>query len=478
MKMLINGQRTGASDGGVLEVCNPATGALLDTVPAATAADLERALTAAQKGWPAWAGTPLFERGAILRRFVRSIDEHNEELSLLLCREMGKPISEARNDFGSVKHLFNGFVEAANQLTGMTMPLGVQEGREKDFELAIREPLGVVACIIPFNAPLVLFSHKVAPALIAGNAVIVKPASDDPLVLLRLGELLWEAGVPGDVFQMITGSGAQIGSLLAGDPRVAKVSFTGSTEVGLAIARAAAANMGHTGLELGGNAPFVVMADADIDRAAAEAAAGRATYVTGQICNVAKRFLIHRSVKAAFTANLIDRLQKIIIGDPEDPATQMGTLISESAAREVERQVAHTVSQGAKLIYGGVRSGAYYTPAVLDEVTGAMDIAHDMEVFGPVFPLLTFDTLEEAIDLSNDTIFGLGAGIMTGDMSIALRFAMAVQAGSVIINGQSFYRSFMMPFGGYKQSGGGREGLTVSLQEVTQLKSIVFKNVL
>lgn len=478
MEMLIGGQRRKAHDGKVIEVTNPATGEVVDTIPLATADDVSEAVSNAVAGQRKWAAYPLHERAAILRRFINSIDEHIDELALLQTKEMGKPIRESRGDFGSLKMLFNGYIEAANNMFGHTMPLGVQSGMDRDLEFTIFEPLGVIACIISFNAPLVLFTHKVAPSLIAGNSVIVKPASDDPLALLRIGELLWEAGVPGDALQFVTGSGSKVGGWLTADPRINKITFTGSTDVGIEIAQTCAKNLTHVSLELGGNAPFVIMDDADIDRAVEEAVSRRAAYVTGQICNAAKRFLVHRSRKDEFRCKLVARLQKLVIGNPEDPMTQVGTLISEKAAKEVEMQVAHTVSQGARLVYGGQRSGAFYIPAVLDDVTAEMDIAHNLEVFGPVFPMIVFDTLEEAIALSNDTIYGLGAGIMTSDMKAAMRYAMRVQSGSVIINGQSAYRTGQMPFGGYKKSGIGREGYTASLLEVTQSKSIVFKDMI
>ena len=467
-----------ASNGKTIDIINPVNNEVIDTLPSATQQDIEDAISFAVDGQRDWAKVSLHERGRRLRRFVSLIDEHAEEMSLLLCKEMGKPITEARGDFGSVKMLFNGFIEAANHFLGNTMPIGVQEGKEKDFEITIHEPLGVIACIIPFNAPLVLFSHKVAPSLIAGNSVIVKPSSDAPLTLMYLGNLMLEAGVPGGAIQFVTGNGSKIGDLITKDPRIAKVSFTGSTAIGVKIAEGCAQNLTKVSLELGGNAPFVVMDDADIDDAVNEAVAGRASYVTGQICNVAKRFLIHSSIKEEFKNKLIERLKKIKIGDPLDPETQMGTLISENAAIEIERQVKETIAQGAKLVYGGERNGAYYIPAVLDEVTSDMDISHNMEIFGPVFPIIPFDTLDEAIALSNDTVYGLGAGIMTKDFKQAMKFAIKVEAGSVIINGQSFYRSALMPFGGYKKSGIGREGLTITLEEVTQIKSIVFKSVL
>ncbi|MGI6777061.1 MAG: aldehyde dehydrogenase family protein [Acetivibrionales bacterium] len=478
MKMLIGGKWKGASDNGVREVINPATGEVIDTVPEATKEDVDEAIRLSLAGKEAWASFPLWKRAEILNKFVDMIDDNRKELGLLLSKEMGKPIKEAVGDFTSLKAIFTGFIETANNLLGNAMPIGVQPGKEKDLEITIREPLGTVVCIVPFNAPLVLFSHKVAPALIAGNAVIVKPASDNPLTLLRVVELMLKAGVPGDAVQILTGSGSKVGAWLTGDSRIAKVSFTGSTEVGLEIAQNAAKNLAHISLELGGNAPFIVLEDGDVDLAVQEAYLGRAAYVSGQICNVSKRFLIHRSCKEEFMNKLITKLKTLVIGDPLDENTQMGTLISERAAKEVEQQVAHTVEQGARLVYGGQRNGAFYTPAVLDGVTNKMDIAHNLEIFGPVFPIIEFDTIEEAISIANDTIYGLGASVFTRDMKKAMKIVMAMEAGSVIVNGNSFYRSLLMPFGGYKKSGIGREGLTATLQAVTQTKSVVFKNIL
>lgn len=478
MRMLIGGEERDAADGRVMVVTEPATGRTIDTVPRATRADVEEAIANAVKGQKEWVAMPLHQRCAIFRKFTASIDSHREEMAQILCREMGKPIKEARGDFLIVEQLFNGFVESANQKLGTCSPIGFQPGKEKDFEVTIREPLGVIACIVPFNGPLVLFSHKVAPALIAGNSVIVKVPGDDPLALLMIGKLMLEAGIPGNAFQIITGIGSECGEWLTHDPRIAMVSFTGSTEVGLSINEVCARNMTRVSLELGGNAPFVVMEDADIELAAREAWLGRAAYLTGQICNTCKRFLVHKNIKAQFMARLEEMLDGLKIGDPLDPTTDMGTLISEKAAEEVEVQVAKTVAQGARVIYGGRRDRAYYYPTILDNVTPDMDVAHNMEIFGPVFPIIEIESLEEAIALGNDTFYGLGAGIITRNMRSAFRFAQEIQAGTVVINGSSFYRSVLTPFGGYKKSGIGREGLSVTLDEVTQTKTLIFKGVL
>jgi acyl-CoA reductase-like NAD-dependent aldehyde dehydrogenase len=475
--MLISGKHVDASDQATIKVINPATGELLDTVPVATAEDVNAALENSLKGQKEWGSWPLHKREKVIRKFIDLVDEHLNELGEILSKEMGKPIKQAIGEFKIIRQLFGGFIETANNTLGTTLPIGVYEGKEKDIEFTIREPLGTIVCIVPFNSPVSLWSHKVAPALVAGNAVICKLPSDNPLHLLRLGGLMLEAGIPGNAIQFLTGSGSKLGKLLVEDPRVAKVSFTGSTEVGYEIAKMAAKNLTSFGLELGGNAPQIVLDDADVDLAVSESVVGR-IFNNGQICAAPKRFLVHRSLKNEFRDKLIEQLKKIVIGDPLDPNTQVGTLISEKAAKEVEEQVYLTVKQGAKLVYGGERNGAYYIPAVLDEVTRDMDVAHDMEIFGPVFPIIAFDTIEEAIEIANDTIYGLCSGVFTKDMKKAMKVAQAMQAGSVTINGDACYRNLLSPFGGYKKSGIGREGLTITLEELTQVKSIILKGIL
>lgn len=478
MKMLISGVLCDAADGKTLNVYNPATGEVVDTVPAATQEDVERAILDSKQGQKEWAAIPLFRRAQILESFCKKLEERGDEVAELLTREMGKPYREARNDIGAVTGIFRAYIAGASTFLGETMPVGAQAGKEKDLEFTIREPLGTIACIVPYNGPLVLFAYKAAPALIAGNAILVKPASDDPLAVLLLGQLLLEAGVPGKAIQFISGSGAAIGRYISESPLVNRISFTGSTDVGLDIYQKAAKNLTHVSLELGGNAPFVLMPDGNVDLAVEEAFLGRAATLTGQVCNTSKRFIIHESVKEEFTEKLIRRLQTLVIGDPFEPTTTLGTLVSERAAKEIEAQVNKTVDQGARLLYGGTRKGAFFTPAVLDNVTVEMDVMHDMEIFGPVFPIITFKTYEQAIEMANDTMYGLGASIYTENMRTALRFTKEVQAGSIIINGNSYYRSYLMPFGGYKMSGLGREGLFAALEEVTQIKSVVFKGMM
>lgn len=479
MKMFIGGRERDASDGSVIAVINPATNELVDTVPAATREDVDEVLNNAAEGEAEWADVPLHRRMAALQKFVDLAlrEDNRSKMALVMCREMGKPLKEAYGDFNILKNHVEGFISAArNNLTGTVLPFGGEAGKENDFDITIREPIGTIVCIIPFNAPLTLFAKKVAPALLTGNAVVIKPASDDPLTVLMLVKLMLEAGVPGNACQCVTGRGEGVGEWLTADRRIAGVTFTGSTEVGVRVAENCGRNLKYQSLELGGNAPLIICADADIDYAVAEASAGRATYLSGQICSVAKRFLVHRSIKDAFVAALVERVSAIKVGDPLDEDTQMGTLISEKAAKKVEAQVNLAIAQGAALVFGGVRNGAWYGPTVLDGCTAAMDIAHNVEVFGPVFPIFAFDTMEEAIALANDTRYGLGSGIITHDISLGMKVARRLKAGNVVINGQTFYRNLLTPFGGAKESGVGREGQTQTLLAMTEIKNIVVKN--
>lgn len=479
MKMYIGGAGRDSSDGRTIDVINPATNEVIDTVPVASDADLDEVLDNAVRGFEEWSETPLHKRMAVMQKFVDLAmrEDNREAMALIMSKEMGKPYQEAYGDFNILKNHIEGFISAArNNLTGTVLPFGGEAGKENDFDITVREPIGPIVCIIAFNAPLTLFAKKVAPALLTGNSAIIKPASDDPLTVLMLSELMYEAGVPGNVYQCVTGRGEQIGDRLTGDKRIAGVTFTGSTDVGVKIAENCGRNLKYQSLEMGGNAPLIICADADIDYAVAEASAGRGGYLSGQICSVAKRFLVHSSIHDEFVAALVKKLAAVRVGDPMDPATDMGTLISEKAAKKVESQVARMVEQGGKIVLGGVRSGAFYGPTVVDGCDASMDVAHDVEVFGPVFPIFSFDTIEEAVALANDTKYGLGSGIITHDIPLGMKVARRLRAGNVVINGQTFYRNLLTPFGGAKESGVGREGQTQTLLAMTELKNIVVKN--
>ena len=292
MKMLIGGKHCDAADGKVMNVTNPVNGEVIDTVPVATREDIDRVVALSVEGHKEWDATPLHKRMAVMQKFVdlAMVEDTRREIATVYTKEMGRPYKECYGDFNILKNHIEGFISAArNDLTATTLPMGAENGKERDFDFTIRQSLGPIVCIIPFNAPFTLFAKKVAPALLTGNSVIVKPASDDPLAMIRLGELILEAGVPGNVFQLVTGRGEQIGDWLTGDKRIAGVSFTGSTEAGARVAENAGRNLKFQVLELGGNAPLIVCEDCDVDYAVAEAVAGRATFLTGQICTVALR---------------------------------------------------------------------------------------------------------------------------------------------------------------------------------------------
>lgn len=477
MKMFIDGKRVDASDRQTIKILNSATLELIDTVPCASAEDVQRAIDAAKEGKKVWGRLPVHERSRILNECAARIDARQDELTVSLSGETGKIRREARGEIRVCAQILRGFAEAANHRYGHTMT-DYQVGTENDVIFTRYEPLGVIACISPFNYPVELCFQKTGAALAAGNAVIIKPASDNPLTIMKIVEILWDCGVPGNVLQLVTGSGSQVGTILSGSPDIQAVSLTGSTAVGCDVAQRGARTLKKVFAELGGNDPFIVFEDSDLDQAVLNAFQGRIQNA-GQTCCSPKRFLVQNSVKKAFIEGLLEKISALKIGDPADETVEMGSLISAKAAADVEKQVAGTVSQGARLICGGhVFNNTFFEPAILDGVTTDMAVAHDMEIFGPVFPVIGFDTEEEAVRIANDTPYGLQAGVMTKDMKKAVRVASKLECGGVVINGSGNYRDVDQPFGGYKMSGIGREGISVTLDEYTQEKSYILKNIL
>ena len=477
MKMVIGGKQVDASDGKVIEVVNPATGKVIDTVPSATKEDIQAAVDKATAGQKIWAKVPVHKKVDILVKFLGLVEENKEKLAQTLSQETGKPIREARAEIGNIPIAFRGFCERAKHLYSEMIPAGREAGQEKHVLLTVREPIGVVACVIPFNFPCDLFDQKVAPTLLAGNAAIVKPSTDNPLTLCMLTELLTEAGVTPGAIEIVTGRGSSVGTWLCGNPGVHAITLTGSTEVGIQTAKTGADHMAHIALELGGNDAFIVLPDGDVDLAVEELIWGR-MYNGGQVCCASKRFLIHNSKKEEFTRKAIERIKKLKFGDPADEATDIACLISEGAAQKVESEVELTVRQGGKILLGGKRNGAYYEPTVIADVPKDADVAKNLEIFGPVVPIIGFDTEEEAIEIANQSMFGLCGCVFTADMQTAARVAGQLECGGVVINGASFFRSFEMPFGGYKYSGVGTEGVMSTFDEVTHTKTIVLKNIL
>lgn len=477
MKNIVGSKNLDASNNETVEVINPATGEVIDTVPASTEDDVDQVVKIAEEAQKKWAKVPLHERGRILEKFVDLVEEKREELALLLCRETGKPITEARAEIGNTRTFVYGYVEKAKHLYGITIPAGAEVGQEKTIQMTIREPLGVVACIIPFNFPCDLFGQKVPSALMMGNSVIVKPSTCNPLTLHRFCELLREAGIPAGVINCISGNGSIVGHALAKHKGVHLISVTGSTKVGMETMKTASDNLSHVMLELGGNDAFIVDKDGNLDLAVEELVWGR-LYNTGQVCCASKRFLIHDEIKEEFTARVIEKLNTLKVGMPEEEDTQIGCLITEEAAEKVEEQVRKTLEEGAHLTYGGRRNKAFFEPTILTDVTKEMEVMKDMEIFGPVIPICGFKTIEEAIEIANQSNYGLCGNIITNNMKTAFKVAKELEVGGAIINGASFYRSAEMPFGGWKHSGIGNEGISTTLEEMSRMKTIVLKNIL
>lgn len=492
MKMLIGGKKVNSSDGKTLDVTNPATGEFIDTIPMATKTDIDRAVQNSKKGLQEWAAIPIVEREKIFDKFQLLVDEHRKELIVLSAKEMGKSAFVANFEIEGVMPMFHSYLEQSKRLEGRMLVSGTELGHDgktqTDMITVVHEPIGTIVGIVPFNAPMLLTAYKAAPILCAGNAAIIKPPSNNPLAAIRMCELLLEAGVPGNALQVVTGSGSIVGDYLVGNQEVNGVTMTGSTEVGLSIARQVSGRLGYLGLELGGNDAFIVLDDADVEEAALQAASTRITNA-GQVCIAPKRFIVHNSLKAAFTKKVVEIAKASELGfDPDieeqieqflgvvdcvDVKVLVPPLIDEGAARKVEAQVNHTIEQGAKLLAGGCRNNCFYEPTVL-ACTKDMDIAKDMEIFGPVLPIIGFDTLDEAIEIANSSKYGLSGCVFTNDWKKGHYVARNCETGSMVVNGTTMYRNMMQPFGGYKYSGYGREGL-VTLEEMTQTKNIVMK---
>lgn len=476
MKMLIGGIEVDASDLSTVNNVNPATGEVIETVPCATEADIEKAISNAVIGQKEWAAIPFHKRMEILERFVVLIQQNEKTIAETMAMEGGKPIGQAMGEVGRVKDAFRLYMAEARTMYGKTIPLNSEPRGIGDVCFTIFEPLGVIAAICAFNFPGVLFSHKAAAALCAGNSVILKPASDTPCATMMMTKLLLEAGVPGNAAQVVTGSGAIVGDKLVSDPRVNGVTLTGSTNVGISIAKQCAAQLKPYSLELGGNDPLVIMPDFDVDEAVEQALGGRIANA-GQICCSSKRFIVHNSIKDEFANKLAAKLAAMKMGDPLDPDTAVGPIINEKAAKNIIEQINTAVSEGATILYGGKRDGCFVTPTVLTNVPKNSSVATDEEIFGPVFPVIGFDTIDEAIEIANNSQYGLSSGILTKDTKTGMKFALAVDAGGAVVGANGNYRLTQQPFNGHKMSGVGSEGTMYTLHEMVKVKTIVLKNV-
>ncbi len=477
MKSLIGKEWRDAKDGKVIEVMNPATGELVDTVPSLSAEEVNEAVDYAEAAQKEWADIPVYQRCEIMMKFVKLVEGNKEELARLLSDETGKPIKEARNEIANISIGVPAYVEKVKHEYGNLIPRGTEKGQDNTIQYTIQQPLGVMVAIIPFNFPSDIFINKIPPALLMGNSAILKPASVNPLTLTRYVELLVEAGVPAGVISVVHGSGSVVGSALTKNKKVNIVSLTGSTAAGIDAAKNCAEHLAHSSLELGGNDAFILCEDGDIDLAVEETVWGR-LYNTGQVCCASKRFLVQNSIKDEYIRKMSEKIEQLHVGYPNEEDTDIGCLISEDAAKEVEAQVNKTIEQGAKLVRGGRRNGAFYEPTILDNVTRDMDVARDMEIFGPVISVIGFDTIEEAVEIANQSIYGLSGSIITRDMNKAIKVSEMMECGGFVINGASFFRSFEQPFGGWKYSGIGNEGIMTTLKEMSRTKTVILKNII
>lgn len=477
MRNLIGREWKEASNGAKIEVINPAKQEIIDTVPNVTLEDVDVAVKVAQEEQKNWEKVPIHQRAEILYKFVNLIEENKERLAKLLSNETGKPIKEAIGELANVKIGVTAFVERAKHLYDNSVPVGQEAGQEKTMQITKRYPVGVIAAIIPFNFPSDLFCQKVPPALMMGNSIIVKPSNYNPLTLIEYVKLMIEAGVPAGVIQVLTGDGPVVGQALAAHPGVHLVSLTGSTAAGIQTMGTASKNLTHVMLELGGNDAFILLEDGDMDLAVKETIWGR-LYNGGQVCCASKRFLIHNSRKEEFINRMKEVIANLKVGDPSSKETDMGPLININAAKRVEEQVNQMVAEGARIVCGGRRDDAYYYPTILTDVNRNMAVAKDMEIFGPVITVIGFDTVDEAIEIANQSSFGLCGSVITNNYPLGMQIADKLECGGAIVNGASFYRSFEMPFGGWKHSGIGNEGVMTTLQEMSRMKTIVMKNIL
>ena len=477
MKMLIDSHWVEASDGNWQEVCNPGTGEVIDKVPIATLKDAEKALLAAQRGKEAMGRLPAHERSAILFRIADAMEADKATLSELLARENGKPIKQTRGEVAAAIRIYRGFAEEAKRILGKVVPMDAVPGQERNLAFTIRQPLGVVAAIIPFNYPVELCAHKDGAALAAGNAVIVKPPSNCPLTLLKIAALMEEAGLPKAAHQVITGPGKLIGDFLARSQGIQMITVTGSTEVGIKISQLAAQNLKKVHLELGGNDAMIICSDADLEKAAEAVVLGRLARGNGQICCAVKRIFVDAQVYNNFADILTEKARALKVGDQLDEDTDVGPLINEEAARKVETAINDAVEAGAKLRAGGHRKNAFIEPTVLTDISPQTELFRE-ETFGPVAPLLAFQNLDEAIEMANDSPYGLQAAIFTKDINRAFDIAYRLEAGGVIINWSSAIRVESLPFGGIKMSGHGREGLYDTINDMTEQKIILVHDAL
>ncbi|WP_462316533.1 lactaldehyde dehydrogenase [Methanobrevibacter sp.] len=465
MDMLIGGKHITCDD--LLEVKNPYDGEVIDTVPIAHRQIAQMAIESANEAKESLTEMSAFKVSNKLFNVVEMLEEKREEFARLLSLEVGKPINEALVEVDRSIETLRLSAEEAKRIYGESVPLDAGLNGKGFFAFTQRLPLGVVAAITPFNYPLNLTIHKIAPAIACKNTVIVKPPTEAPLAVMKFCELLNEE-FPEGVVNVVTGYGSEVGDYLVCSADVDKISFTGSVTTGLMISQKA--GMKKVTLELGGNDPVIVLNDADIGKAVKGVING-AFLNAGQVCMGVKRVIVEEDVADEFCEKLVEETEKLVMGNPLDESTTLGTLINEKAAMQVEETVNNAVASGAKILTGGVRNGAFYEATVIDNVVPEMDLVI-RETFGPVAPIIRVENLDEAIEVANATEYGLQAGVFTSHYPSAMRCAQEIEAGTVFVNKQSTFRTDNMPFGGFKSSGVGKEGIKYAVEEMTKTKLI------
>lgn len=462
----VDGTWCDADNGATVSVTNPASGATLGTVPKMGAVETRRAIEAANRAWPAWRAKTAQERSTILRKWYELLLQHQEDLAMLMTAEQGKPLAESRGEIIYAASFIEWFAEEGKRVYGDVIPAQQPDKRI----VVIKEPIGVCVAITPWNFPTAMITRKAAPALAAGCPMVVKPATATPYSALALAELGERAGIPKGIFSVVTGASAAIGGEMTANPLVRKLTFTGSTDVGKQLIAACAGTVKKVSMELGGNAPFIVFDDADLD-AAVEGAIISKYRNTGQTCVCTNRFLVQDGVYDAFAEKLAAAVKKMKVGDGLADETQQGPLIDMGAVETVEAHIADAVAQGARIVTGGKRhalGGSFFEPTILADATAQMRIARE-ETFGPVAPLFRFKTDAEAVRMANDTEFGLASYFYTRDLARAWKVGEALEYGMVGIN-TGLISTTLAPFGGVKESGLGREGSKYGIEDFVEVK--------
>jgi len=454
----------------MINIYNPYDGTIIETIPESTLEDVERAIEKAEKGKKIMGEISLFERSEILRRTAEIIEKNKEDFALTLVKEVGKTIKEARIEVRRTIEIFRLASEEAKRIHGETLPFESVLNGEKRVGYFIRVPVGIIAAITPFNVPLVLASHKIAPAIAGGNSIVFKPSTITPLTDIKLAKVLIEAGLPEEAINVVIGPGSTIGNAIVKDPRIRMISFTGSKEVGIEILKNA--GLKKVSLELGSNSALILSKNGDISSAVSATIRGGYA-VAGQVCISVQRVLVQREIFDEYLEKLIEEVKKIKVGDPMKEDTDMGPVISEESAKRIEEWLKEAKEMGAQIVIGGKREKTLFEPTVVINVPTEAKL-FSKEVFGPVVVVNSFNKLSEAIEIANNSEYGLQAGIFTNNIEEAFYAIKKLEVGGVMINDAPSYRADFMPYGGVKGSGIGREGVKYALEEMTEIKTVCF----